>query len=189
MKYPLILCFLLAFASASISQLKTYTWESAKKASPDTIYSLDCSGLKWTEVPQELLRFTQLQKLDISKNKLKSLPDEFNVFAEMRIFDCSKNKIDTELVFLCSWLKIEKLLLGKNNFSSVPSCIGFCQQLTALDLWNNPIESLPNDLIKCQNLIAVDMRGISFSPGFQQTWLKQMPTVKWFFDSPCNCLD
>ena len=65
-----MLFLLLAFSRSFFGQwdVKVYSWETAKLASPDTIFCITFSKSKLKILPEELKAFNQLKHLDLSKN-------------------------------------------------------------------------------------------------------------------------
>ena len=51
--------------------------EEALQVPADSVYRLDLSKNKLTDVPKEILKFKNLQELDLSKNKITALPVDF----------------------------------------------------------------------------------------------------------------
>lgn len=191
MKKTLALCLLLwtSWNAAAQDTLKIYTWEEALQASPDSVYGLDASKLKWDSLPARIFMFTKLRYLNISKNRLTDLPQQISVFKDLMVIDVSRNKLETFPVALCQTTQIRKLLLSRNLIPAIPACIGYYKQLTVLDIWDNPIRSLPEELMKVKTLKTIDLRGILFNAAFQEKWITSMPETKWYFDPPCHCLN
>lgn len=188
MKNWLASCFLLLFLFSGNSQeQKTYTWNELNGVHPDSVLALDCSKMKWKELPKELFQYKQLRYLNISKNELTELPDAFGELDSLRVIDCSRNKISA-MGWICQFPHLKRIHASRNQISNLPECIGNLHQLTVLDLWDNPIERLPESLVKCAALKTVDLRGILFNLNFQEAWMIKMPDTKWFFDAPCNCV-
>ena len=187
----LLFLFLLISTSLSWSQeeIRVFTWEDAQHANPDSVFALNCSKMKWETIPQELEKFKQLRYLDLSKNKLSELPEFFSAFGHLKTIDLTKNDILNFPVIFCKMPNLQKIHLSRNKMESIPSCIQYITALKLLDIWDNPISSLPDELALLKNLVAVDMRGIMLSFNFQEKWTKLMPDVKWYFDSPCHCID
>lgn len=169
--------------------LRIVTWENALKLSPDSVFAIDASHLKWTNIPDELYAFKHLKYLNLSRNKLDELPMQLNGLKELVSLDVSRNKLDTFPTVLCSMTYLKKLSVSRNLIESIPPCIGYFDKLVYLDLWDNPIRALPEELTKLEALKKVDLRGILFSQSFQDKWRTTMPQVKWEFDAPCDCLD
>jgi Leucine-rich repeat (LRR) protein len=174
---------------AAQDSLRIVTWETALKLSPDSVFAIDASHLKWADIPDELYTFRHLKYLNISRNKLDELPMQLNGLKELVSLDVSRNKLDTFPTVLCSMTYLKKLSVSRNLIESIPPCIGYFDKLVYLDLWDNPIRALPEELTKLEALQKVDLRGILFSQNFQDKWRAKMPQVKWEFDAPCDCLD
>lgn len=189
LKWLVLFCLIWQTNLFAQDTLKIYKWEHALTMHPDSVFAIDASQLKWETIPTELYEFKQLRFLNISKNKLTELPLDLGVFKQLKVLDATKNKITNSPIVICQLPALRKLHLARNHISSLPACIGFLSELTFLDIWDNPIAELPDDLLKLQNLKAVDMRSIMLSPGFQSKWQERMPQVTWYFDAPCHCVD
>ncbi len=188
MKNWLVSYFLLLYLpQINAQELKIYQWEEVQQANPDTILGLDCSKLKWTQIPNKLFGFKNLRYLDLSKNKLSAISDSIEQLDSLRILDVSKNNL-TAVAWMCQLSYLKRIHLSRNQISVLPECIGNLTRLQTLDLWDNPIGSLPESLTKCSSLKSVDLRGILFNLEFQHKWSEKMPQVKWEFDPPCNCV-
>lgn len=190
LKWLNLLCILsIAPLSKAQDSLKIIPWELAVDASPDTVFAIDASHLKWETIPTELYAFKNLTYLDISRNKLKELPDELGKLNKLTKLNATKNQMTGGLPVICQLTQLKHLAIARNQFTMMPECVGFLADLQVLDIWDNPITSLPDELMKCKKLKAVDMRGILLTPSFQEKWQKQMPDVTWFFDAPCHCVE
>lgn len=189
-KWLVIVCFSwLSLAANAQEEFKIYTWDQVKNASPDTIFAISASKLKWETVPEKLFTFKSLKYLDISNNKLKELPAELGTLNKLVYLNVSKNKITGAPVVVCQLTQMKTLLLGRNQISSLPDCMGYLSDLRKLDLWDNPINVLPESIQKLDKLTAVDMRGILLTPAFQNQWREVLPNVTWYFDAPCHCVE
>ncbi|MEX1000802.1 MAG: leucine-rich repeat domain-containing protein [Crocinitomicaceae bacterium] len=180
----------LLLAKPAFSQ-KDHLFKSIEKACSvpvDSVYRLDLSRNRFTEIPKKILQFQQLRELNLSKNKLRNLPDNF-IFPHLRVLDLSKNKLEVFPAVLCKNISIRHLFLGKNNIPEIPECIGSLQDLIVLDIWFNPIDDLPTSLTKLRNLRSLDLSGLNFSKSFQKKWTELLPWVKIEFDAACDCAD
>lgn len=182
----IFLCFSVSLTAQD--SLKIYRWEQVQKASPDTIFAIDASKLKWEQIPEKLYSFKNLRYLNLTKNKLTTLPLEMGVFKSLKTLDATKNNIESALV-ICQMPKLQRLHLARNKITSLPACTGFLTDLKVLDIWDNPLNHLPQELKNLKKLEAVDMRSIMLGPAFQRDWQESMPQVKWYFDPPCHCVE
>lgn len=188
----LLLLFLLSFSlGQSFGQegMKVFSWEEAIKMNPDSVFAIGASKMKWENVPDEMKAFSSLRYLNLSKNKLVTIPDYLSGFSKLKVLDLTKNQLLSFPVVLCKMPQIQKLHLARNKIEMVPSCIQYMTGLKVLDIWDNPLTSLPEEFALLGNLTAVDMRGIMLAADFQEKWMKRMPNVKWFFETPCHCVD
>ena len=179
---------ILLTSSISYSQQdKMYTsLEDAMAVSPDSVFRLDLSKNRYSEIPEEIFKFKNLQELYLSKNKLDSLPAHF-FFNNLRILDLSKNKFEIFPASICKNESLRNLFMGKNKMSEIPECIGNLHDLIILDIWFNPIDDLPESMTKLRNLRSLDLSGLNFTKDFQKKWTKLLPWVKIEFETACDC--
>ena len=160
--------------------------EEALTVPPDSVYRLDLSKNKLTQIPQEIYQFRYLQELNLSKNKLTFIPDNFE-FEDLRILDLSKNDFSEFPIQVCNIVSLRNLFLGKNELKVIPDQIGKLQSLIVLDLWYNPIDDLPEALTQLRNLRSLDLSGLNFSKTFQKKWNEKLSWVKIEFEAACDC--
>jgi Leucine-rich repeat (LRR) protein len=179
---------LLCVCNLSIAQ-RNHVFKSIEEAllvPIDSVYRMDLSKSKLSDIPLELMQFKYLQELDLSKNKLSEIPTFFQ-FEDLRILDLSKNDFTEFPTQVCSVTSIRNLFLGKNDIPLVPNDIGNMENLIVLDLWYNPIDDLPETLTKLRNLRSLDLSGLNFSKTFQKKWNGLLPWVKIEFEAACDC--
>lgn len=175
--------------TAFTQQHSVYEWHEVVKSNPDTIFGISFSKMKLSSLPADLKRFHRIEVLDISKNKLTSLPDFIGDFAYLKSLDISKNKLETFPLPICRLNKLERLIANRNPFDNVPECIGYCNELSYIELWDTPINSFPISFDTLMKLTYLDLRGVRYSPSFQENLTKRLPHTKIEFDSPCNCME
>lgn len=160
--------------------------EEAMSVHPDSVYRLDLSKQKLTQVPKEIQNFKNLRELNLSKNKLESLPGFF-LFKDLRILNLTKNKFTKYPEVINKNTGIRNLFLGKNSIDYIPESIGNLQNLIVLDLWYNPISDLPEAMESLRNLRSLDLSGLNFDDDFQRKWNAKLHWVKIEFESACDC--
>jgi Leucine-rich repeat (LRR) protein len=191
MKLLAAIYFLLFTSNFSFSQteLKVYLWSDAKSMSIDSVFAISFEKEKIDSLPYELFNFVNLKKLDLSKQKIKNLPKEFVNLKNLEHLDLSKNKLVLFPTQLCHLPLLKELILNRNYFESIPECIENLILLEKLDLWATPVGSFPEQITKLTKLKLLDVRGVKYSPKFQEKWKSKLSWVKIEFDSPCDCFD
>ena len=161
-----ILCCLLVFATLDLVSAQTLSWTEALKQDPLSVKALDCSGLKWDSIPQQLLLYRNLEYLDLSKNKIQTLPDDFMHLEALK-----------------------KLNLDRNDITKIPEQISNLQLLQSLDLYANAIEDFGEGLFSLSNLKVLNLEGVMYGTVFAKSFVAKLPHTKVLMDPPCKCLD
>ena len=163
-----------------------YSLEEAAAVHPDSVYRLDLSKEKLTQIPESIYSFKNLRELNLSQNKLTHLPENF-LLPNLEILYLEKKDLDTFSSSICQNTSLTHLYMGKNNIKYLPESIGSLQNLIVLDIWFNPIRDLPMALTTMKKLRFMDLRGITYSKDFQKKWNALLPWVKIEFDLGCDC--
>lgn len=171
------------------TDLKEYSWQVAKNANPDTIFSISFERERLDSVPMDLMKFINLKKLNLSKNRLTDLPNEFKQLSKLEELHLGKNNLIRFPTEICHLKELKRLILNRNAFESIPECIENLTQLEILDLWATPVGDFPIELTTLKKLKLLDARGIMHGPKFQKKWQDQLNWVKIEFDSPCDCFE
>lgn len=175
------------FSSGLCQTTRVFTsLEEANAVSSDSVFRLDLSKRRLTEIPPAIYQFKNLVELNLSQNKLVTLPDDF-YFPKLEVLNIEKNNLDTFPACICKLTTLKNLYLGRNEIKSIPECIGALQNLVTLDVWFNLISDLPQALTTMKNLRYMDLRGITYSNDFQKKWNSLLPWMKIEFDVGCDC--
>jgi hypothetical protein len=87
----------------------------------------------------------KIHKLILTKNEMTQFPSEFCRFPKLQEIVCTFNQLNQlNPQFTLEHLKI--LDLSNNNFTTIPSILGSCPQLTHLNMSSNQISSWPDNL-------------------------------------------
>jgi Leucine-rich repeat (LRR) protein len=192
---PLLLPLLLHFSlSAQIldtaALIAQPVYEDLNEAlkNPDKVYRLSQRGQKLKEVPQEIMKFKNLQDLDLSRNKLKSIPETIGTLTNLQVLNVSSNQIETLPDSIGMLKNLKKLIAFKNNLIGLPKELGNCENLEVLDLWSNDLAIFPPEISKLKKLRWVDMRVILLNDEDQDKIRKLLPDTKIFFSPSCKCV-
>lgn len=66
-----------------ISQMRLNEFPSALKTFPNVLKTLDLSENRFTELPDDIKKFTILKHLNVSGNRLMSLPEAFEIMTKL----------------------------------------------------------------------------------------------------------
>jgi Leucine-rich repeat (LRR) protein len=182
----------LLFLNVSFSQKtteKVYKWEEVQQANPDTIYNLSLSKMKLTELPPNLWRFKNLQKLYLDKNKLTALPDSFDLFKNLELLNLDHNHFELFPIPLTRLLNLKTLIASNNRLTYLPDYISNAKNLQKMDFYNNQINDFGNGIYQMQALNYLDISGTMYGTIFQKQLENKLKAVKIVMDPPCKCLD
>ena len=159
-----------------------------------TYVGLSSNSLR--NIPEQILRFNNLQKLQIHHNRITAIPPELFTLPRIKDIDLSFNSItslppdlhsrslapslesinlsNNQLNDLPLYLKnshIRLLDISSNLFSRVPSCIIQMTHLNTLNISSNiGIEEVPYELGNIRNLTFLGINGLPY--------IKNVPTSK-----------
>ena len=184
-----IFLFLINHGFTQKFDFKIYRWEEVQNANPDTIYGINFSKEKRTELPNELSRFVNLRYLNINKNKIQSLPEFMDSLQKLEVFEAEKNEIPYFPAVITRLPKIRVLNLHQNDISTIPDAIQNCLYLEKLDLSDNRIANVPDAVLTLENLKVIDLTGVRFGPRYQKQLTTRRSDIKWILDPPCDCME
>lgn len=186
----LLLALLSTFTLAQATEeLRKFTsLEEALAVHPDDVKYLQLKRERFTEVPKDVFKFTELEVLDLSKNKLRSVPTEIAQLQSLKILNLNKNKLKRLPESVGDLKNLEQLITSQNDLSQLPESMGKLTQLKVLDLWSNNLGHLPESIKTCKNLKVVDFRAIQMTAAEQDAIRALLPAdVKIHFSNTCHC--
>jgi Leucine-rich repeat (LRR) protein len=144
----------------------------------EKIQYLDCDNMKISELPNTIIKLSNLMTLSLNHNLLTFLPINlppnlktiylnFNYFKEVPKEICNLSNLEILLMYSnkissitpeINKLKNLKVLgLSYNILSNIPKEIGELKKLNQLELKENNIFSLPKTIIELQNLKTLSL--------------------------------
>ncbi|MEG4864172.1 MULTISPECIES: leucine-rich repeat protein [unclassified Microcoleus] len=145
------------------------------RAAEEKLTQLDLSGLDLEELPPEIGKCTQLEKLVLGKverwqgfnvnpslkliipNQLRTLPEELRSLVNLRSIDLSSNPFGTMPELLLEMKQLESLNLTRIGLTAIPEDLGKLSNLTRLYLSENQITAIPEDLGQLSNLTQLNL--------------------------------
>src|SRR5690554_961425 len=194
MKNAFAIGFLIIVGNISWGQIPVdeyhyYTLSEINNVNPDTIYALDLSKQRLSELPSELQKFKNIRGLKLSRNKLTNLPEFFTEFKQIEFLYLNKNKLNHFPSVIFHLSDLVYLDISKNKMISIPAGIKNLKKLKYLDVWDNRFTSIDPAFAELQQLEFIDFRGTTFGTSFVEKWTLAFPNGVVKFDNPCNCLD
>src|SRR4028119_157943 len=131
------------------------------RAAEEKLTQLDLSGLGLEELPPEIGKCTQLEKLVLGKverwqgfnsnpslkliipNQLRTLPEELRSLVNLRSIDLSGNPFGTMPELLLEMKQLDSLNLTRIGLTAISEAISKLSNLTRLYLSENQITSIP----------------------------------------------
>jgi small GTP-binding protein len=137
---------------------------------------LDLAGMNLTELPPEIGKLTQLEKLILGKwddktnksigNNLTSLPSEIGKLTNLTELWLDSNQITAIPEAIGKLTNLTELWLNSNQITAIPEAIGKLTNLTGLWLSSNQITAIPEAIGKLTNLtwLRLDSNQITAIP-------------------------
>lgn len=129
-------------------------------ANPAIVHSLDLSGQDMLVLPNEIVQFTNLEKIDIGSNTKLDLNQAFDLLKQIKslkglsLTDCKIQVIPNNISQLIS---LEDLNLDNNELTDFPEPIKQLKGLKYLSLISNKIKKLNFKKGELSNLIYINL--------------------------------
>src|SRR5690554_906894 len=179
----------ISWSQIPVDELRYYSLSELINVNPDTIYAVDLSKERLTEIPKELEQFRNLRGLKLSKNKLEHLPAFFPLFDQLQFLYLDKNKFNYFPAAIFHLSELVYLNISRNEMNSIPAGVKNLKKLKYLDVWDNRFTFIDPAFAELQQLQFIDFRGTTFATSFVEKWTTAFPNTVVKFDNPCNCLD
>ena len=154
---------------------------------PDSVYILNLSREKLTEVPSSIFTLKNLRILDLSHNRIKKIPEGLTAMNLLNGLDLSNNKITVLPGSIGNMHDLISLQLNRNLIDSIPPEIGNLKNLEVLELWDNEINYVPDEIKGLFNLKVLELRGILFNEEEQLRIKNLLPEADVYLSPSCNC--
>ena len=113
-------CYCQLLSKDSLKNLPTYSSLEEALKEPDKVIKLSLKKQKLTELPEEVLKFKNLQSLSLRNNKLTAFPRELKQLQYLQELDLSRNKMDTIYPEIGELTQLYYLNMNNNELSVLP---------------------------------------------------------------------
>ena len=137
-------------------------FNSIKEAlvNPTTVKSLDLSDQKLTQLPNDIIKLINLEKIDIGSNPDLDLVQAFNILKQigsLKILWLTDGKIKAIPNNISQLKNLEEIWLDDNELTSFPEPVKQLKNLKYLKLFSNEIKNLSFKKEELPNLIHIDL--------------------------------
>ncbi|MCD7458237.1 hypothetical protein HAX54_037600 [Datura stramonium] len=133
--------------------------DSKLKTFPDEVFdlersvrTLDLTHNKMVEIPMEINKLTNLQRLILADNIIERLPINLGLLESLKVATLDGNRITNLPEELGQLVKLERLSVSANLLTSLPDTIGSLRSLVLLNISNNKLKFLPDSIGSCFSL-------------------------------------
>ena len=128
------------------------------------IDSIECKGLKLTEVPQFSKKFlASVVEMDFKNNDLRALPEEMSLCSKLRWLSLDDNTFENIPEILATLTELKTLHLCSSRISSITENFFQNSGLRILCLANNRLSTLPKSLGNIKNLSILSIQENPFA--------------------------
>ncbi|XXG55598.1 hypothetical protein AAC387_Pa03g3228 [Persea americana] len=138
------------------SKLKTFPIEVLDLEK--SVRTLDLSHNKIVDIPLEVSKLINMQRLVLAHNLIKYLPMDLGKLQSLKFLTLDGNRITT-LPDECLLVRLESLSISGNLLTCLPETIGSLRNLVLLNVSDNKLKSLPESIGSCFSLEELQANG------------------------------
>ncbi|KAK4773355.1 hypothetical protein SAY87_028374 [Trapa incisa] len=132
------------------SKLKTFPHEVLDLER--SVRTLDLTHNKLAEVPFEIGKLINMQRLVLADNLIERLPVNLGKLQSLKVMILDGNRVTSLPDELGQLVRLEQLSISSNQLSSLPETIGSLHKLLLLNVSSNKLKSLPESIGSCFSL-------------------------------------
>ena len=152
------------------------------------IFRLDLSKQKRSEIPTEILKWTELREVILDRNRLKSIGPELKQLVFLERLAVNSNRLEHFPAVLTQMPHLKTLEMGDNMIDSIPLNIDRIEALESLELWDNVLAYFPASLSDLPNLHTLDLLHNDMVFEEQEALRNWLPSqVELILSAPCRC--
>lgn len=138
---------IVALRDANLKVLPIQVWQEGSSAR-----TLDATNNKLTELPNDIEKLTNLQRLMLGENRLEEIPVNIGQLSSLKVLTLDKNRLSSLPDEVCLLLRLERLSMAQNFITLLPLSLGNLKKLKLLDIRGNKVNSLPSSIGECESL-------------------------------------
>ncbi|CAN8298669.1 unnamed protein product [Cochlearia groenlandica] len=116
------------------------------------VRTLDLTNNKISDVPGEISKLINMQRLLIADNLVERLPGNLGKLQSLKVLMLDGNRISCLPDELGQLIRLEQLSISRNMLLYLPDTIGSLRNLVLLNVSNNSLKSLPESVGSCASL-------------------------------------
>lgn len=129
------------------------------KAFPDEVLdldkavrTLDLTHNKLVDIPMEISKLINLQRLVLADNLIERLPMNLGKLQSLKVMTLDGNRIASLPDELGQLVRLERLSISENILTCLPETIGSLRNLSLLNVSNNKLKTFPESIGSCFSL-------------------------------------
>jgi Leucine-rich repeat (LRR) protein len=155
---------------------------------PEEVLILDLSNQKLTEVPEEILLFTNLRQLILTKNRLVELPDYLGRLSQLTYLNVSANNLNALPHSIGRLHQLSSLDFSRNKISTLPESFFQMKSIEIINCYSNPLYFEPEKLTKIASQIKyINIQNTKIENEHCEQLVKILEAAKIKCSKKCNC--
>ncbi|KAJ8772974.1 hypothetical protein K2173_028151 [Erythroxylum novogranatense] len=120
------------------------------------VRTLDLTQNKLVDIPTEINKLINLQRLILADNLIERLPMNLGKLQSLKIMTLDRNRISSLPDELGQLVRLERLYISANLLTCLPETIGSLRNLSLLNISNNKLKALPESIGSCFSLEEIE---------------------------------
>ncbi|PWA85833.1 leucine-rich repeat domain, L domain-like protein [Artemisia annua] len=117
-----------------------------------SVRTLDLTHNKLVDVPEEISKLMNMQRLILANNMIGRLPMNIGKLQSLKLIMLDGNQLTTLPDEVGQLVRLERLSISGNLLTSLPETIGSLRNLLLLNVSHNKLKSLPESVGSCFSL-------------------------------------
>ncbi|KAB5524756.1 hypothetical protein DKX38_022505 [Salix brachista] len=116
------------------------------------VRTLDLTHNKLVDIPMEISKLINLQRLVLADNLIERLPMNLGKLQSLKVMILDGNQIASLPDELGQLVRLERLSISENILTCLPETIGSLRNLSLLNVSNNKLKTFPESIGSCFSL-------------------------------------